>query len=243
MTRFCPKCRHPRLELAHEDRTRAGRVEVWRCRECGAEESRPTIVTTIVMLVMGGVFLAAPFTARPAYICGPGPFMAAVTEALAGLGMPDERVHLEVFKSLDSDPFAQVTIEQSDDDGPPAVVTVTLDGATRELSWPRNATLLDVLLSQGMDPPFSCREGHCGACAVLCTAGEVHMDVNDVLEPSDLDEGLILGAIGATPVHLDEIRATVGLPVPRIQAALLTLTLGAVVVEGPAGFYRQASRP
>lgn len=137
--------------------------------------------------------LAAPFTARPAYICGPGPFMAAVTEALAGLGMPDERVHLEVFKSLDSDPFAQVTIEQSDDDEPPAVVTVTLDGATRELGWPRNATLLDVLLSQGMDPPFSCREGHCGACAVLCTAGEVHMDVNDVLEPSDLDEGLILG--------------------------------------------------
>ena len=58
---------------------------------------------------------------------------------------------------------------------------------------PPGPTLLDVLLSQGMDPPFSCREGHCGACAVLCTAGEVHMDVNDVLEPSDLDEGLILG--------------------------------------------------
>lgn len=84
MTRFCPKCRHPSLDLAHEDRTRAGRVEVWRCRECGAEESRPTIVTTIVMLVMGGVFLAAPFTAR---MSGGEGARAVMTLFLLGMGL------------------------------------------------------------------------------------------------------------------------------------------------------------
>ena len=38
--------------------------------------------------------------------------------------------------------------------------------ATHEVRWPRNAKLLDVLLDKGLDAPFSCREGHCGACAV-----------------------------------------------------------------------------
>ena len=59
-------------------------------------------------------------------------------------------------------------------------------------TWPRKAKLLDVLLDKGLDAPFSCREGHCGACAVLLKNGDVDMHVNDVLEQSDLDEGLIL---------------------------------------------------
>ena len=35
------------------------------------------------------------------------------------------------------------------------------------LTWPRKAKLLDVLLDKGLEAPFSCREGHCGACAVV----------------------------------------------------------------------------
>jgi 3-ketosteroid 9alpha-monooxygenase subunit B len=137
--------------------------------------------------------LIAPYTGHDAYICGPGPFMAAAEEAVKGAGMPAGRVHIEVFKSLDSDPFAAVVIEEDDSDEGPATAIVTLDGETHEVRWPRNAKLLDVLLDKGLDAPFSCREGHCGACAVLKKSGDVEMDVNDVLEQSDLDEGLILG--------------------------------------------------
>ncbi len=53
--------------------------------------------------------LAAPFTDRPAFICGPGPFMDAARQALEALKVPARQVHIEVFKSLDSDPFAAVT--------------------------------------------------------------------------------------------------------------------------------------
>ncbi|MGB3486045.1 MAG: ferredoxin--NADP reductase [Mycobacterium sp.] len=141
--------------------------------------------------------LAEAHTARQAFICGPGPFMAAAQQALTSLGMPDSQVHVEVFRSLDTDPFAAVKIEQIDEDAegyqPPATAVVTLDGTTHELTWPRNTKLLDVLLDKGLDAPFSCREGHCGACAVLMKSGEVTMEINDVLEQSDLDEGLILG--------------------------------------------------
>jgi 3-ketosteroid 9alpha-monooxygenase subunit B len=135
--------------------------------------------------------LAEPYSGHDAYICGPGPFMVAAEEALKSVGA--ERIHIEVFKSLDSDPFAAVVIEEDDSDEGPATAHVTLDGEKHEITWPRNAKLLDVLLDKGLDAPFSCREGHCGACAVLMKSGDVEMEINDVLEQSDLDEGLILG--------------------------------------------------
>ena len=138
--------------------------------------------------------LAAPYTGRPAYICGPGPFMQASREALAALDVPAQQVHIEVFKSLDSDPFVAVKIEDAPDgdDAVPATAVVQLDGETHTVSWPRHAKLLDVLLAAGLDAPFSCREGHCGACACTLRGGNVTMEVNDVLEQQDLDEGLIL---------------------------------------------------
>ncbi|MBX7448310.1 ferredoxin--NADP reductase [Mycolicibacterium sp. 3033] len=137
--------------------------------------------------------LLAPYRDREAFLCGPGPFMAAAQEALTACGSAPERVHIEVFKSLDSDPFAAVVIDDTDDgDEGPATVVVTLDGTTHELTWPRRAKLLDVLLDKGLDAPFSCREGHCGACAVIKKSGDIAMEVNDVLEQQDLDEGLIL---------------------------------------------------
>ncbi|EUA23293.1 2Fe-2S iron-sulfur cluster binding domain protein [Mycobacterium xenopi 4042] len=71
-------------------------------------------------------------------------------------------------------------------------MVVQLDGETHTVSWPRHAKLLDVLLDRGLDAPFSCREGHCGACACTLRRGKVNMEVNDVLEQQDLDEGLIL---------------------------------------------------
>ncbi|WP_317159777.1 ferredoxin--NADP reductase [[Mycobacterium] appelbergii] len=150
--------------------------------------------------------LAAPHAHADAFICGPGPFMAAAEEALRQAGTPDERIHIEVFKSLESDPFAAVVIEEDTSDEGPATAVVTLDGETHEVSWPRSAKLLDVLLAKGLDAPFSCREGHCGACAVLKKSGEVKMEINDVLEPSDLEEGLILGC-QATP-QSDSVEVT-----------------------------------
>ncbi|WP_343602331.1 ferredoxin--NADP reductase [Mycobacterium sp.] len=135
--------------------------------------------------------LAAPNTGRPVFICGPGPFMAAAREALDTLKVPASQVHIEVFTSLASDPFAAVTIDDTGQE-PPATAVVRLDGQTHTVPWPRSAKLLDVLLDAGLDAPFSCREGHCGACACTLRSGQVTMAVNDVLEQQDLDDGLIL---------------------------------------------------
>ncbi|MEB4207631.1 ferredoxin--NADP reductase [Mycobacterium sp. 94-17] len=137
--------------------------------------------------------LAAPYTDRPVFICGPGAFMDSARQALETLKVPAPQIHIEVFKSLESDPFAAIKIsDTAEGDEPPATAVVELDGETHTVSWPRDAKLLDVLLAKGLDAPFSCREGHCGACACTLRKGNVSMEVNDVLEQQDLDEGLIL---------------------------------------------------
>jgi len=81
----------------------------------------------------------------------------------------------------------------------PATAVVRLDGQSHTVAWPRAEKLLDVLLGAGIEAPYSCREGHCGACATTIVDGEVEMEVNDVLEPDDLADGLIL-ACQAHPV-------------------------------------------
>jgi DNA processing protein len=56
------------------------------------------------------------------------------------------------------------------------------------------------------------------------------------LEPS---EAAALKGISTVPLHLDEIASRASLPAHSTAAALLTLTLENVVVEGPPGFFRR----
>ncbi len=133
--------------------------------------------------------LARPYVSFDAFICGPDPYLAVVREALGKLGVPGSRVHVERFLSLAENPFEVVAVP---DGGPAATLSVTLDGATTLLPWPAGTRMLDVLIEAGLDAPYSCRQGICGACACQLTGGEVEMAHNEVLEPADLADGYIL---------------------------------------------------
>ncbi len=138
--------------------------------------------------------LARPYAGHDVFICGPDRWVLVVREALGQLGVPAGRVHVERFLSLADNPFEA---DQAPAGGPEATLAVTMgggaaDGATRRLPWPAGARMLDVLVEAGLDAPFSCRQGICGACACQLTGGEVEMAHNEVLEQSDLDEGYIL---------------------------------------------------
>ncbi len=158
--------------------------------------------------------LAAPYASREVFVCGPGPFMDAVSEAMTSLGKGRREVHIEKFRSLPRNPFEveaaqeeaeeKAAIAEAEDlpvDGASAApapaddggtVTVELDGTTTELAWPAEKKLLDVMLDAGLDAPYSCREGACSACACRITSGEVELAHNEVLDQEDLDDGLIL---------------------------------------------------
>ena len=140
--------------------------------------------------------LARPFAGREAFVCGPDPYMAVVRQALSQLGVPAERIHAERFLSLAENPFEE---PQPDADSLAATLEVSLDGEKRVLAWPAGTRMLDVLIDEGLDAPYSCRQGICGACACQLTAGEVKMAHNEVLEEADVADGYIL-ACQAVPL-------------------------------------------
>jgi 3-ketosteroid 9alpha-monooxygenase subunit B len=143
--------------------------------------------------------LARPYTSSEVFICGPDPYLALVREALGLHRVPGGRVHVERFLSLAENPFEQTPAVPEDTLA--ATLSVTLDGATTRLPWPAGARMLDVLIDAGLDAPFSCRQGICGACACQLTSGKVEMAHNEVLEDGDLAEGYILAcqALAQTP--------------------------------------------
>ncbi|MER6108402.1 ferredoxin--NADP reductase [Streptomyces hirsutus] len=151
--------------------------------------------------------LAGPYTGRPAFVCGPGPFMELATGALTDLGEPPHRVTVERFTSLTGDPFATPDSGPGPDTaGPVSTAEVELDGVSRTVDWPRSEPLLDVLLRAGLDAPYSCREGACSACACVLVEGEVVMERNEVLDAQDLADGIVL-ACQARPVS-DRLKVT-----------------------------------
>ena len=139
--------------------------------------------------------IASQFPDRASFICGPAPFMDAVQAGLAEAAVPRAQIHREVFTSLRGNPFvdppaaASVT-EAADADA--VDVEVLLDGDTHRLRWPRDRNLVEVMISAGIDVPYSCREGQCGSCAATVVEGRVEMGVCDILEPEDIAEGLVL---------------------------------------------------
>ena len=131
---------------------------------------------------------------RHTYMCGPGPFMESARAGLRRSGADMHLIHQEVFSSIEGDPFAEVVLsEPAAGDDEPATAIVELDDEVHEVSWPRNTPLLDVLLSQGIQAPFSCRKGECSACACILKSGDVEMKHNGILEPEEVEDGFVLG--------------------------------------------------
>lgn len=167
------------LEQAHADRLT---VHHW----LESVQGRPSIGTLANRFVS--------LTDREVFICGPGPFMNAVKEALDSVAVPVSQVHVEDFVSIEGDPFAVVNQPPVSDEelASASEVEVVLDGETHSVLWPRNRVLLDVLLAEGIDAPFSCREGACSACACVLIEGDMEMQHNEVLDATDIADGLRL---------------------------------------------------
>ncbi len=142
--------------------------------------------------------LIRPFRASQIYASGPDPFLSAVREAASAVGVPPRGVRVERFLSLQHNPF---DVAEPVAAGVAATLEVTLDGETTSLPWPAGTRMLDVLINGQLDPPFSCREGICGACACQLTAGKVDMASNEVLDDADLADGYILAcqSVALTP--------------------------------------------
>jgi 3-ketosteroid 9alpha-monooxygenase subunit B len=184
-----------RMLLVYANRDEQSVIFHRELRELVAEHPDRLVVLHWLETVQGLPSLAPlqeivrPWAHAEAFICGPAPFMDCAADALKGLGVARDRIHVERFTSLAGDPWTEVEAAPAVAGEATTELVVQLDGQTHQLAWPRSQKLLDFLLEEGLDAPYSCREGACSACGVTLLEGEVTMDNNSVLEQEDLDEG------------------------------------------------------
>lgn len=104
---------------------------------------------------LGAIVRAAPAGSH-FYCCGPAGMLDAFELACSGLD--PSRVHLERFRA--PDPAA---------DGDAFIVRLARTGIT--VAVPPGLSILEALEARGVNVPFSCREGVCGACETRVLAG------------------------------------------------------------------------
>jgi ferredoxin-NADP reductase/predicted pyridoxine 5'-phosphate oxidase superfamily flavin-nucleotide-binding protein len=116
-----------------------------------------------------------PFDDHEFFLCGPPGLMQALYDSLRDLGVRDARLQAEAF--------GPASIRRRPDDGaiapppplPPARQATVVFARTGDAAeWtPERGNLLEFAEGKGLNPPFSCRAGHCGSCATRMTAGRV----------------------------------------------------------------------
>ncbi|OZF26103.1 ferredoxin--NADP reductase [Rhodococcus sp. 14-2483-1-2] len=134
-----------------------------------------------------------------AYLCGPASFMDIACAALDSAGLPPDAIHREAFASIETNPFLYTAPRASTAMHGGTPVTAEVEGEDYSFFCPPDTVLLDAMLAQGIDAPFVCREGTCGACAFTLTAGEVEMRVNETLDDYEIKKGMRL-ACQSVPV-------------------------------------------
>ncbi|MEU8852441.1 1,2-phenylacetyl-CoA epoxidase subunit PaaE [Streptomyces sp. NPDC048564] len=125
------------------------------------------------------------------WLCGPHGMVRDAQGVLAGLGVPTERVHQELFYA-DDEPVREAVHEESGPQGPVSQVTITLDGRSTTAALQRERSILDGAQRTRPDLPFACKGGVCGTCRALVTDGKADMRRNFALETAEVDAGYVL---------------------------------------------------
>lgn len=133
------------------------------------------------------------------FICGPGAMIDTAEKALLRKGVQDKNIHTERFTT-------SVDESQKVSGAAGAIARVTYEKKTIEIVVPSDKTILDVLIAEKVNPPYSCTSGACSTCMAKVTKGEVKMDACYALDDDEVAEGYIL-TCQAHPVS-DEVELT-----------------------------------
>ncbi|MFM5878442.1 FAD-binding oxidoreductase [Aeromonas sanarellii] len=129
--------------------------------------------------------LAPDLLSRHVYLCGPAPYMAAVSEMLAGLGLPAGQLHQESF-GLPAVTSSAAPVETGSDH-----FWLTLKKSGKKVKILPGQTLLAALEGAGESMMAACRAGVCGACRCT-TEGEIERQSVMTLSAQDLEGGVAL---------------------------------------------------
>lgn len=137
----------------------------------GVRPGRPTAED--VLAALDGLDPAAV----DVFVCGPALFTAEVRSTLAGIGVPADRLHAEVF-------YSPTTAELTTPREPTTPGPHTITAGARRIPWAAPAgSVLDAVEAAGQDWPNGCRVGACGTCVRRLVSGTVEYLVDPIVPP------------------------------------------------------------
>ena len=120
------------------------------------------------------------------YLCGPESMIDTVSETLENNGVAKENIFFELFTASDN----EETLSQ-DLDGQTAI-EVVVDDETFQFTMDQKTLILDAVLKEDIDAPYSCQGGVCSSCIARVTEGKAEMVKNQILTDGEIEDGLIL---------------------------------------------------
>ena len=129
--------------------------------------------------------LVPDLLARHVYLCGPAPYMAAVSSILAELGLPAGQLHQESF-GLPAVTSSAAPVAAASDH-----FWLTLNKSGKKVKILPGQTLLAALEAAGERINAACRAGVCGSCRCT-TSGDVTRQSVATLTQGELESGVVL---------------------------------------------------
>lgn len=120
------------------------------------------------------------------YLCGPEEMINTVSQTLLENGISKEQIHFELFTSSINPVTSNEVFEGQ------TQITVTVDDEEVSFVMSQSQTVLEAVLKQNIDAPYSCQGGICSSCIARVKEGEVTMVKNQILTDGEVAEGLIL---------------------------------------------------
>ncbi|MGB5982631.1 MAG: ferredoxin--NADP reductase [Nonlabens sp.] len=121
-----------------------------------------------------------------AFLCGPEEMIHEATDNLVEKEyLKKENIKFELFSASD----AEIEITE---DSHLSEITVILDDEELSFTMKRDENMLDVMLRNDIDAPYSCQGGICSSCICLIEEGEVKLAKNSILTDSELEDGYSL---------------------------------------------------
>ena len=131
------------------------------------------------------------------YLCGPKEYMSMIFETLLKLGVQPEHIRTEDFKVIplrgpkpdkDSVFFSAGQFEE----GEPEELQAFLDGEIVKIPLDREKSLLEQMIDQGYNPPFSCTSGSCMTCMAKLKEGKIFQPEAGILDEDNICQKEVL---------------------------------------------------